>query len=131
MRLRAEVVDLVRFNLRENAGEVAGVGQIAVVHREAVSGFVGILVDVIHPRGVEDRDAPLDAVHLIALFEEKLREVAAVLAGYAGDECFFHNLFGLLFPAQTQSANQRRCCSALINSAMMSLNFLVAVQPSF
>jgi len=38
--------------------------------------------------GVEERGAALDAVDLVALLEQELGEVRAVLAGDAGDECF-------------------------------------------
>jgi hypothetical protein len=47
---------------------------------------VRILVEVVDAVGVEQRAAALDAVHLVALVEQELGEVGAVLAGDAGDE---------------------------------------------
>ena len=35
--------------------------------------------------------APDEAVHLVALLEQELSQVGAVLARYTGDECFFHD----------------------------------------
>ena len=87
MGLRAEVVDLVRLHLAEDAGEVGAVGQVAVVQAEARVLDVRILVDVIDPLGVEERGAAFDAVDLVAFFEQELGEVGTVLSGDAGDEC--------------------------------------------
>ena len=53
---------------------------------EAAALLVRILVEVIDAVGVEERRAPLDAVDDVALAEEELGEVGAVLAGDAGDE---------------------------------------------
>jgi hypothetical protein len=49
------------------------------------SGLVRILVQVVDAVGVEQRGAPLDAVHLVALVEQELGQIGAVLAGDAGD----------------------------------------------
>lgn len=57
---------------------------------EARVGNVRVLVDVVNPLGVEQRGTALDAVDFVALFQQKLCKVGAVLAGDAGDECFFH-----------------------------------------
>ncbi|KAG0753743.1 hypothetical protein G6F22_021323 [Rhizopus arrhizus] len=52
---------------------------------------VRILVQVVDARGVEQRSAPLDAVDLIALGQQELRQVGPVLAGNAGNQCpFWH-----------------------------------------
>ena len=45
-----------------------------------------ILIEVIDPGGVEAARAPLDAVHLIPLLKQQLRQVAAVLPGDAGNQ---------------------------------------------
>ena len=54
-----------------------------------------ILIKVIDPGGIKTAGSALDAMHHIALLEQELRQVAAVLAGDAGDQsCFrdFQNL---------------------------------------
>ena len=48
-----------------------------------------ILVEVIDPGGVEAARPALDAMHGVALVQQKLRQVAAVLAGDAGDQRLF------------------------------------------
>jgi len=40
--------------------------------------------------GIKGTASTDDAVDLISFFKEKFGEITAVLAGYAGDECFFH-----------------------------------------
>ena len=84
--LRAEVVDLVGLGFLHDADQIAGVGEVAVVQLEAGVFDVRVLVDVVHPLGVEQAGAALDAVHDIAFFEQEFGQVAAVLAGDAGDQ---------------------------------------------
>ena len=48
-----------------------------------------ILVEVIDPGGVEAASPALDAMHGIALLQQQLRQVAAVLAGDACDQGMF------------------------------------------
>jgi hypothetical protein len=50
---------------------------------------VRVFIDVVDPLGVEQRGAALDAVHLIALVQQEFSQIAAVLAGDAGDQGFF------------------------------------------
>lgn len=45
-----------------------------------------ILVDMVDPLGVEQRGAALDAMHLVALLEQKLGQVRSVLPGNPGDK---------------------------------------------
>jgi len=86
MALRAEVVDFVGLGLLDDAREVAGVAQVAVVQGEAGVVNVRVLVDVVNPLGVERAGAALDAVHDVAFFKQEFGEIRAVLAGDAGDE---------------------------------------------
>ena len=50
---------------------------------------VRILVQVVDAVGVEQRRAALDAVHLVALLEQELGQVGAILAGHARDQSDF------------------------------------------
>ena len=86
-RLRGQVVDLVGLGLLDDADEVGGVGQVAVVHEEAHAGLVRVVVEMVDAVGVEQAGAALDAVHHVALLEQELGQVGAVLPGDAGDEC--------------------------------------------
>ena len=47
---------------------------------------MGILIKVIDPSGVEAAGPALDAMYGIALLDQQLRQIAAVLAGDAGDQ---------------------------------------------
>ena len=85
--LRREIVDLVGLRLLDQADQVGGVGQVAVVQEETRVVLVRIDVEVIDAAGVERRGAPLDAVHHVALGEQERREIGAVLAGHPGDQC--------------------------------------------
>ena len=85
MALGAEVIDLIGLNLLNDSLQVAAVAQVAVVQREAWIQLVWILIKVIDTSGVEAAGPALYAVYGIALFQQQLRQVAAVLAGDAGD----------------------------------------------
>jgi hypothetical protein len=84
--LGAEVVDLVRAGLGEDADQVGGIRQVAVVQEEAGVGDMRVHVEVIHARRVEGGGAALHAVHDIALRQQQLRQVGTVLARHAGDQ---------------------------------------------
>lgn len=93
MALSAEVVDLVRRHLAQDASQVRRVGQVTIMQEQARVWFVRILADAVNAARVEKQGAPLDAVHLIALLEQELSHITSVLAGDAADECPFHRLF--------------------------------------
>ncbi len=86
MALRGEVVDFVRLGLLDDAHQVGGVGEIAVVENEAAVRFVRILVQVVDAVGIEERGAALDAVDDVALAEQEFGQVGAVLPGNTGDK---------------------------------------------
>ncbi len=82
-----EVVDLVRPHLLDDADEVGGVREVAVVELEAHVPLVRVAVQVVDAVGIEQRRAALDAVYLVALLEQQFSEIGPVLAGDARDEC--------------------------------------------
>lgn len=63
MALRAEIVDLVGLDLLDDANQVGGIGEVAVVQDEAPILFVGILVKMIDALGVEKRCAAFYAMN--------------------------------------------------------------------
>ena len=87
--LGGEVVDLVGLHFLQDVHQAARVGHVAVVQEHAHLGLVHVAVQVVDPRRVEERGAPPHAVHFVALPEQELGEVGAVLAGDAGDQRFF------------------------------------------
>ena len=74
-----EVVDLVGLALAEHVDERALVEEVAGVEHEVVA-------EPLEPLEGLGRGAPDHAVHLVALLEQELREVGAVLPRDAGDE---------------------------------------------
>ena len=86
MALGAQVVDLVGLDRVEVARERRGIGQVRVVEVQAGAGGVRVLVEVLDAPGAEGARAAHQAVDLVALGEQQLGEVRAVLAGDAGDE---------------------------------------------
>ena len=80
MALRAEVVDLVRFDRVDQVDQADAVGEVAVVQVQ-VGG-----VDVVDPPPVDGGRAADQAVDLVPLPEQELGQVRPVLAGDTGDE---------------------------------------------
>ncbi|MCY1422674.1 hypothetical protein D9M71_383660 [compost metagenome] len=89
MGLCSEVVHLIRLHFLDDASEIGGIGQVAVVQDEILVVDMRILVDVVHTLGVEGGSAALDAVDFVALFQQEFCEVGAVLAGDTGNKSFF------------------------------------------
>ena len=78
-RHRGEVVDLGRFRRAQRVDERALVEQVALVERDAVA-------DVLDPLELLGRGAAHHAVDVVALLEQQLGQIGAVLAGDAGDQ---------------------------------------------
>ena len=77
--LRGQVVDLLWRDRLERADEAVLVDQVAVVERQPVA-------HVVDAPGVEGAAPPHEAVNVVALVEEELGEVAAVLPSDPGDQ---------------------------------------------
>ena len=99
MALSAKVIDFVRLYLLNDPYKVSAIREVPIVQDEARRRLVWILVDVIDALGIEARCPAFDAVDLVALFQEEFGEVGAVLAGDAGNECFFQGVRLRLGPA--------------------------------
>jgi hypothetical protein len=86
----SEVIDFVWLGFLDDADEVAGVAEVAVMEVEAWIIAVGVLVEVIDSGGIEEAGASFDAVDGVAFFEEEFGEVGTVLAGDSSDESGLH-----------------------------------------
>ena len=91
MALGAQVVNLIRPDLLEEVGKLSGNGEVAVVEVDPRLRVMEILVEVVDPFRVEGAGPADEAVDLIALAEQEFRQVGAVLAGDAGNQCFLHD----------------------------------------
>ena len=78
--LRGEIVDFRRLRFLDEADQIGRVGHVAVVQEEFDVLDMRIDVEMIDALGIERRRAALDAVHDIALCEQQLGEIGAVLA---------------------------------------------------
>ena len=84
MALGCQVVDLVGPHGADDGEDAHGVAQIAVVQVE-----VRVTLQMGDALAVIDGGAADDAVDVVALLQQELSQIAAVLSGNAGDECFF------------------------------------------
>jgi len=75
MRLRPEVVDLVRLEVVEQLHHLHRVGEVAVVEKQLHAIDVRVLVKVVDATGVERRGAAHDAVDLVPLRKEQLCQI--------------------------------------------------------
>ena len=90
-----------RLHLLHDAQEAQRIGQVAIMEDDAALGIVELVIKVIDAFGIERRCAALDAVHLIALGEQELGKIGAVLAGDSRNEC------ALVSHRSRDSASQR------------------------
>ena len=97
--LRRQIVDLGRPVLAQNADQRDLVHQVAGDKRQIVLNMVDALE-------IDRRRAADHADHVVALLEQKLGQIAAVLAGDAGDQCRF---FMCSSSAVTTFRDRRAC----------------------
>jgi len=83
--LGCQVIYFVWLDLLDDADQVRGICQVAVVHYEVAVCLVRILIEVVHALGVEERCAALDAVDAVAFPEQKFSQIGSVLACNACD----------------------------------------------
>jgi hypothetical protein len=86
MTLCGKVVDLVRLNVLYDARQATGIGQVTVVQKELAIRRMWILVEMVNAIGLEQRRPPPDTVDDVSLFQKKLGQIRAILAGNAGDQ---------------------------------------------
>ena len=87
VRLRTEVIDLLRADPLHKRDQPRSVGEVPVVQEQARLRIVGVLIQVVDPRGVERRGPPDQPVHDVALVQQQLRQVRPILPRDAGDQC--------------------------------------------
>jgi len=75
--LGCQVVDLVGLDLLEDADQVGGIREIAVVQDQVAVCLVRVLVQVVDAVRVEQGGPAFDAVDFVAFFEQEFGEVGA------------------------------------------------------
>ena len=83
---------------------------------QAGTALVRVLVEMVDPGGVERRGATLDAVHRVALAEQQLGQIGAVLTGDAGDQRPLHAFMPEPTPSTMLPAGHVRTCRIFIPS---------------
>src|SRR5664280_748876 len=58
---------------------------------------MGILVDAVDPRGVEERGAALDPMDLVSFGEQECGQISAVLSGNSCDQCLLQGSVSFSF----------------------------------
>src|ERR1700686_3128761 len=88
MALSSKVVNLVWPNGFDQAVESARVRHVPVVEDEAGALSMAriCVLQMVDPPAIHGGGSPHDAVHLVALIEEKLGEIRTVLPGDASDQ---------------------------------------------
>ena len=84
MALGSQIVDLVRLNQTDDPDQAGRIGQVTVVKGDLAQ-------KMLDAAGIGNGCPAGDAVDFITLFQQELRKIRTVLAGDAGDQCFFHN----------------------------------------
>ncbi len=134
MALRGEVVNFVRLQLVNQFHQVDRVAQVAVVQKHPHAVDVRIGIKMIDARGVKGAGAPDDAVNFVALFEQQVRQVAAILSGDASNECFLHARLALEqtpYSGKHFSRRQRPCPRARSVVPRSSRLFLFCLTTAF
>ena len=98
MALRGEVVHFVGLYRIDEVREPAGVRQIAIMQEQRLIVDFRIRAKMVYPLPIETGRPPDDAVDLVSLAQEKLGQIASVLARDSRYQCFFH--FDLPFTFQ-------------------------------
>ena len=86
MRLRGEVIDLVRSKFGYELMHARGIGHVTVMEMQILSRQMFIVVQVIDATAVERAGPPDESVDFIALVQKLLGHVRAVLAGHSSNE---------------------------------------------
>ena len=87
MALRAEIVDFGRLRFLNQADQVGGVGEVAVMQEEVRLSEMRVFIEMIDALGIERRRAALDAVYDVSLGQQEFRKIGPVLTGDADDQC--------------------------------------------
>src|SRR5262245_35703798 len=79
MALCGQVIDFRWPNLLQEADQIGGVCQIAVMEKEVCLLLMRIEINVVDAGGIKGRRSTLDAMHHIALLQEKSSQKGAIL----------------------------------------------------
>ena len=84
--LRTQVIDLIWIDLIHDVAQRRRVREIAVMQRKIDAANMGVVVELIDPVGIEEARASDNAVHLVALSQQKPNEIGPILPRHASDQ---------------------------------------------
>jgi len=87
--LRAQVINFVGCRTFQQAVEIRGIRQVAVVQEEPLVMNLRIIEQMVNPPGVETARATDHAVDDIPFFKKLFSEVGTILSGNSCDESDF------------------------------------------
>ena len=88
MGLCRQIVDLVRLYQTDNAHQRGGIRQISIVKCNRV-----LCQQMIDPERIGYRSPTGNPMNLISFFQQKFRQIGAVLPCNTGNQCFFCHTF--------------------------------------
>src|SRR5437588_735776 len=91
MALRAKVVNFIRSHVIDQAHQLFKVCKITIVSHQPPVGLMRILIHVVNPLRIKRRCSPNETMNLVALRQQQLREVRAILTGQTGDDGALHS----------------------------------------
>ena len=84
MGLGGQIVDFIRLHLADDTDQAGGIGEIAIMETK-------LSHQVIDAGRIGNRCPAGNAMDLVAFFQKEFGKIRAILAGNAGDQCFFHS----------------------------------------
>ena len=84
MALGGQVVNFVRRNSLDQPHNIAAIGQVTIMHEEIDIFVMWVGVNIVNAMRIERRGAPFHAVDCVTFFQQKSREICAILPGHAG-----------------------------------------------
>src|ERR1700740_3377327 len=86
MGLRGQVVNLVRRDQFDNTPQTGAVSKVAIVELQALMTAVEAAAQMVYTSGGEAGGAAHDSVNVVALGEQQVGQIRAVLSGHAGNQ---------------------------------------------
>jgi hypothetical protein len=92
MALGGQVIDFVRLDIVDQMANLPGVAQVAKMEKKTGSVFMRVHIEMVNAPGIEGAGPAYQTMHFITLGQEKLGQIAAVLASYACNQGFLYRI---------------------------------------
>jgi hypothetical protein len=102
MALSPEVIDLIRLKAIQQPDQTCCVREIRKVQEQPRFAFMPVGKDAVDAGGIETARPPLDAMHHVTFFQQKFRQVGAILTSNASNQCCLSH--GTFTPCKSKTA---------------------------